>query len=393
MVLITFQPSLLKKLRNAEHFFLFENIVIGIPDGLTLAPLQAPWSSFLTSFGKEDEIYKRSAKQEETVLVQDAHEKRRTALTVVKRTVGLGLYSESLPVKEAATALDTLLNNYAAASTAPMNEVASLVINLLQDLAKPRHAAQVALVAGLSGAIDRLKRENDAFVSLYAERTLGEEETKNQGSLYEARLVTDQHFAVLVDAINVCYRYNELLPSPDATVKATLANAILVINSFLHKYAAIYARRNPKYHPSEGGSQPSVPGGDEPEPPALPQIAIAAQNILGNSSVIAGAGTQMSLVASDAAVFAAALHPEALGGDLRMLDPETDVFVDFPIADFLLDGDGETPIGLVVDAPDASTAFEKPFYGLGLVQAEVAKEDVVLAVLDGVEYPATARVG
>jgi hypothetical protein len=398
MLEIIYAPSFLRHLRNAEHFGLYENIMLHIGDKemkpVALVPVK---NSFLAAFDREDRVYKRAARREETARIKEAHEKSKTSYMAVKRLFEAASYSETPDVKAAAASLLLMLENYKQAYYAPMNEAAALFVNLLQDLEADRYAGKVALIAGAQEAAAHLKRDNDVFINLFANRTFAEEEEKVEGTMAEARKVVDEKFAELADSINAFYHANEMLPQKDPEVSALLSDIIMFINSFIHKYEAIYSRRNPKYH--AGGGTPSSPdgehpsgGGDEPAP-GVPQLAIAAQETLGESPAMPGFGVQMSLRAADIAAFAAALYPGAQNGLLRLTRTGTENGEDFPIAGFLMEADGSTPAGLLVDAPDIYTFFIKPFNGTDPAEAAVYKDGELLATLTGVLFPATISEG
>jgi hypothetical protein len=395
---IKFYPSLATKLRNAEHFDLMLYVDTTVPAvGVKPAGLSPAWTTFHLNFEKEDAIYKRAAKREETALIKAAHQRRRDSYLACKRLIEAASYSPASDVKDAADLLLEVLDNYKRVYAAPMNEATALYVNLLQDFARPKHAAAVALIPAAAEAIAQLDADNEAFRTIFYARTEGEEEVKEEGSMRDARKATDKAFATLVDAINVFYQMNEMLgASKDQEVSDTLGKLITDINSYLHMHEEAYARRNPDYHAEKdkpsSPSDPDDPGEptdpDEPEMPSepgIPEFSIDAQETLGESAVMPGYGVQMSLRAVDAQAFADMLYPGALGGALRLTWPGTTNSDTFPIADFLFNG--ATPVGLVVNAP-AGWEIYKPFRGSGEVTAEIIKDDVLLAKLLNVEYPA-----
>jgi hypothetical protein len=69
MFKITYRPSLLKRLRNVEHFDLFENIVLHIQEKAEISPLSLlqVCESFYETFSMEKE------RKEETVKIREAH--------------------------------------------------------------------------------------------------------------------------------------------------------------------------------------------------------------------------------------------------------------------------------------------------------------------------------
>jgi hypothetical protein len=273
--------SLTRKLRNAEHFDFYKNITNHIKTvQLKPASLLPISNTFLNAFEKEDVIYKRFLRQEETRLINEAHGKRKNAYMALKHVVEAASYSDTPQVKSAAGELERILTNYIAIGRSPMTEVSAMIVNLVQDMRLAKYAAAATLV-GAEDAIDRLERDNEDFMTLYAGRAYSEESEKEEGSLVEVRRLVDREFTNLCDAISVLYQINEKQQPKDPEVSETLSDIIRFFNSFIHQYETIYARRNPNYH--AGSDKPSSPddehpsgGGDEPAP-GIPQLAITAQ--------------------------------------------------------------------------------------------------------------------
>jgi hypothetical protein len=386
---ITNYLALIRLLRNAEHFDMFENIVEHV-DELELKPaaLQPAWTLFAQLFEKEDEIYKRSLKQVETHQVNTAHDKRRMAYMGLKRSIEAATYSDDASLHDASMTLMEALDNYADAYYAPMTEVSALFFNMVQDLRKPRYAVPITTL-GLGSAVDRLERDNEAFKAIYVERTYNQEELKNEGSMRDIRRQVDEAAVNFTDSVNVFYRTNELQRPADPDVRAVLEDIILFFNSFIHRYRTIVSRRNPKLSVGKDNDKPMPGEDDTPSGDELPLLAVARHEIIGSSSVMSGLGAQMAIEMSDPAAFAALLYPIAAeGGILRLKDPTDEQLYDYPVASFLTDESDEY-VGLVVDPYAPNVAFEKPFYSLGPCEAEVVKDGETLALLDGLEYPAT----
>jgi hypothetical protein len=375
---------------------LYENIILYILSKGEVKPaaLIPIWSTFHETFQVEDKVYKRAAAREETALIVAAHERRKSSYMAAKRTIEAASYRPTPDIKAAADALLKMMENYSSAYYAPMNEASALFVNLIQDFAKENHAPQVALIAGAAEDIARLEEDNNAFMTLLAGRAYAEEEEKAEGNLREVRKETDRQFSVLVESINVFYHANEILPSKNAEVSAYLSDIITFINSYIHLHETTYARRNPSY--TSGGNKPSQPDHEtpsEPTVPSIPEFSISTQEVTGDSAVISGFGTQMTLRATDPQAFADVLYPVAQGGSLLLTYPETESSESFPIVDFLFDNEGATPVGLVVGAPSSYTAFAKPFSPSGDAEAEVVKDEQLLAILLDVQFPATMSEG
>ncbi|MDR1644591.1 MAG: DUF6261 family protein [Tannerellaceae bacterium] len=382
MIRIVYTPSFPRKLRNAEHYDMFGHIRTKL---LTMqfktASLAAQVNSFLQTFSNEEVIYKRYVRKADTRQVKKTHSARHKGLMAFKRTLEAASYSLNPQIKEAADAILLILGNYGDAFRAPMTEVTALVSNMILDLKLPKYAASIALLPGVEDAIDRMEQENKDFNDIYVERTDLEEDMKEEGSLYEARMKTDHSFASLVEAFNVLYRLNEMQHPKDPDVSAVLGEIIHFINSFLHRYESIYSRRNPKT-PSDDSNKPSTPDEDVPGD-TIPELTFSAQVIV--------ADNRMALRAD--AIILAILYPASEDGAVRIFSPETETFVDFPVAGIETDTDGLT-IGLLVDPPAANETFDKPFFGFGVAEADIVNKDgTILALLQGLQYPSMTREG
>ena len=285
---IIYSPSYVVRLRNAEHFFLHNNIATEAT-GTVIKPtiLQPVCNTYLKAFHHEDAVYKRSARFEETAGIKAAHEQEKKSYMGLKSLLETATYSETPAVKEAATSLlENVMSNYAAASSAPMTEASALITNLLQELTGGKHAALLALITDAATFVARLQRDNDAFLALYKERSFTKGEIKEEGTMGAARKATDQAFANMVADINVVYKANELLPAKDPEVSATLSTLISHITTYLRESEEVLARRTSGHHPGkddpylpddeeedipgEGEGEEETPGGNEEEDPDEP---------------------------------------------------------------------------------------------------------------------------
>jgi hypothetical protein len=242
---IIYRPSFLKRLRNAEHFHLFDSIILYIQEKDEIKPpgLVPVCNDFIRTFGTENKLYKKAVGKEETVLIMEAHRKRKKSYMALKYSVKAAYYSDTASLRSAAGSILEVMRNYSRACYAPLTEASALITNLIEDLEEANRAAKVALIAGAEEAIASLKLHNDTFIARYAGRTLIQEEEKMDGNMQEARILTDQMFDVLADSINAFYRANEMLPAKDAEAGALLYDLILFINSYLRRHETILARR------------------------------------------------------------------------------------------------------------------------------------------------------
>ena len=244
MITIFYFPTLIKNLRNAEHFFLFYNVSVLLEETVVKpASLQLVCNRFLAVFRHEDHIFKRPARREETARIYKANKKQKASYIALRQLLKAASYSETPAVKAAAVSLMNMMENYVAIRTAPMTEASALITNMLGDLSTERRVAQLALIAGAAEFVGRLQRDKDAFAAIYAERAFTKEELKEEGTMSNARKVVDREFAKLADAINSVYKTNELLQPKDPEVSATLSHIITCISSYIHEYEEIYARR------------------------------------------------------------------------------------------------------------------------------------------------------
>jgi hypothetical protein len=244
--------SFLLRLRNAEHSDLHNNIIsqIGL---LNLNPVNiiAAWNAYRQAFRKENAIYMRYTNKFNTRRIKETHKQRRMAYMALKRTIEAGAYSILPPVKEAAETLMLILDNYSGIYRAPMTEASALITNMIKDMKSPQYAAAIALVAGTENTIGLLEQQNQIFIELYAERSSNEEDMRNEGRLFDARLQTDRAFALFVELVNAFYRANEMMHPKKPEVSAVLGDVIHHVNALIHRYEAIYSRRSPKYRPAD----------------------------------------------------------------------------------------------------------------------------------------------
>ncbi|MDR2811211.1 MAG: DUF6261 family protein [Tannerellaceae bacterium] len=237
----------MRKLRNAEHFDFFENIIKYLTTKtLKSSTLEPLWNLLNQCFEKEDEIYKRNFKSIETIQICEANEKRKISFLAFKRGVEFYSYSEVDTFREAGILLMEVIHTYGYIYKSPITEISTLFFNMLQDLSKPRYAAAVA-TTGLTDIVARLERDNKAFKAIYVERTYNLEEIKGKGTMKVIRQKVDEAAVIFTDSINTLYRVNEMTYPADRETKAVLEDIITFFNSFIHQYETIYARRNPRY--------------------------------------------------------------------------------------------------------------------------------------------------
>jgi hypothetical protein len=367
---------LLHLLRNNEHVNFLMNIVAFVKvrrDSIT--EILPSWTAFLKQYEREDDIYKRNAKQVETKYIAEAHQERYDAFMMFRRSVEAAAYSHDAAIKDAYVKLNETLENYKTVTTAPITEVSALVYNMIEDLRKPRYAEAVEEL-DLEAVVDKLEDANIKFLDIYAERTQNMEEFEEQGNMKSIRPLVDSAFKAFADSVNSLYTIKKLAGVPDANNPAL--PIITYINGFIDQYEHIYAHRTPGYTIPDKDN----PGDDEDEeeltPDAgTPTLAISDQEVESSK--------RMLLIAEDQAAFERVLYPAAEGGIMLLTSDEYNDYNEFPISEFEMDGG--KPVGLVVSPPSEGMVFRKPIYIMVSAHADVIKDGELLATLTGVVWP------
>ncbi|MDR1938507.1 MAG: DUF6261 family protein [Tannerellaceae bacterium] len=338
------------------------------------------WTIYSTDFRIEDTLYKQSRKASETKKLKDAHTMRDKLFRLIKLAIDTATLNPDSQMQNAAQHLKDLFEVYKNASQKTYLESTALITNLIQDLEKPENAAYVELLE-LTASVDALAAQNRAFDLLYNKRSESNYNKKEQGSMSKARIKVDKSYYDLVSAVNAIYQSNELM-AKDKDLRDLLADIIDTMNSYIEQIELVYARRNAKYKAKKSN------GSDEDNTPytPIPVLSMKNQMVFDESDTNPGSTTQMSMEAVDREAFAAALYPAATGGEVRLYSDEN-VWTNFPIAGFLMDG--TIPIGLILNPDAPEVTFIEPFQGVNNSSGEVVKDNVLLAILEDVEYPAT----
>ncbi|MDR1644843.1 MAG: DUF6261 family protein [Tannerellaceae bacterium] len=376
--------SLVHKLRNSEHFDFYKYCVDLILPLIASIPALAPlFNIFYSLFQKEDEIFKRSRKAEETEFIHEAYMKMRNVFMFIKHIVEGASYSDDANEKAAAAKLGLVIENYKTIPSVAMNEASALVFNMVQDLRLQKNASAVTTL-DLATQTDKLEEANDTFRELYFARA-GEQETiSGQGNMKEIRPQVEDSFDVVLNTANGLYI--AAVKSGNMALAVILKKIIDGVNAVITQYEYIYARRSPGTIPDK-----EKPGDDttDPDNPALPGdgVPVFAVNAQTVAFVENDGGPRMVVVLSDAPVLAALL-PD-LTGAVLMLREETDD-VSFPIEGYATEnaGDTEQTTGLRVSG-NAGRWFDSPFRAKGPASARIEVDGVVIAHLTGMLYPET----
>ncbi|MDR1646392.1 MAG: DUF6261 family protein [Tannerellaceae bacterium] len=370
--------SLVKRLRNSDHYEFYREIIrFALKYKEDIGELIKILLAFEAAFNKEDEIFKRSIRSYETPEVDITDQKRISVFRRIKLYVDAAHYDKDPDKQAAATALAFVINNFKTITTVTSTQASALIVNFVQDLRLPKFAPHVATL-GLTTDVDDLETANEAFEAVYFEREQNQGNALLEGNMKYARPLTDDGGANFAEGLNTFYAIAKL--SGNTAAMAIFGAIIDGINNTIHNYDRKYAHTGS----SSGGSKPQ-PDDDLPDND-IPTFAIAAQATLGTGA----SGNRMSLLAVDPEAFAAALHPAAEGSVMKIFNAEKDVFENFPVVGFLLGEDGETPTGLIVESFSSKVTFDRPFAGVFDPQTvEILKDDLLLALLTDVLYPAT----
>jgi hypothetical protein len=370
--------SLVKKLRNGEHFDFHEVIVEFVKSHVSLiAPIIILWNAFLQAFEKEDIVYKHSSKLSETKLIRDLERRRKNAFLELKRGIESASYSDDIDKKAASIKLGEVLENYKKITTAPITEVTAMVFNMIQDLKSPKYGDAVAELY-LTAVVTSLEDKNDELKALYVERAQSLSEYEHTGGMKDVRIVVDKAFQNFITVVNSLYVTVRLKGVPDN--ENPYAAIIDFINGYIEQYERIYERRTPGYTSPEG-EKPSE-GDEDPDIPVIiiPKLAVSEQTIEDNKTML--------LIMDDQPAFDSVLYPIAEGGIMSLsADDVNDSYNEFPIKSFKVSGG--KPVGLNIAPPDEDLVFNKPMYSMGPCRAEIIKDGELLAVLTGVEWPAS----
>ncbi|MDR1645059.1 MAG: DUF6261 family protein [Tannerellaceae bacterium] len=233
---------LIRRLRDAEHFDFFkyntELINAHLPALEAIKPL---CQSLCQLFAKEDKIFKRSRKAEETQLIRTTYRRTRNEFMIIKHTVTAAAYSNDPALKAVANTLEFVLRNFKTLPSTPMNETSALVAGLVQDLRQPKNAAAVAILQ-LSAQVGKLEASNETFRQLYAARAQEHEASAEQGNMRSIRPQVDKSFVLFTRTLAGLYATARATGTPARV--AALKEIIDGINAIILQYDHIYARRH-----------------------------------------------------------------------------------------------------------------------------------------------------
>jgi hypothetical protein len=234
--------SLLTRLRNAEHYEFFDEIIrFGQTMVDSLGDLRKIWDALVQAFEKEDAVYKQNSKASETKYIAKANQERINARRLIRRRVEAALYDPDPAVRAAAETLDGLFSNYKRITYAPMVELSALTTNMIQEFHNMPYAAAVDTLA-LAPAVDSLKAINDKFIDLYVEREQSIERIRRMGTMPSVRRRNDAALVRVVEALNGLH--TAACIAGDTAAAEVYGTLIDRINGAIMQYELVYTRRS-----------------------------------------------------------------------------------------------------------------------------------------------------
>jgi hypothetical protein len=216
-------------------------------------------------------MFKLSKASPETKEISETDNSRDSAFREMKRLVDFYANDADPIVKQAATALQFIIEPYKSAASRNLFEETAFIRNCLADINKPENAQRIAALPGLSALLTRLATLNDRVDVLYTQRLQALEEIKTLGKRADVRGDVDNAFIDILQAINIQHRACELSGN-DPALKAALEQSAAFINALIDQLRKILARRGHSHKTTEP-SEPSTPPDEATQTPdtSLPE--------------------------------------------------------------------------------------------------------------------------
>lgn len=235
-----------------------------VNDLITSQPfLNVFWNVYHTLFQKEDLIYKRNLKSEQTEAIQEADNKRDEVFVNLKASVSLSLRIGTADEKVAAKALTFIIDSYKDADKQSQVKNTVLRTNLLQELEKPENAAHTETLH-LENLVAELGEWNTKFQEAFRERSDEQHEQLEEGTMRSVRPQVDKAFRSFADAVNLQFQANKAGDKDDG-IRQTLTQVIDSLNANIETFEHALSRRGAGKTNSGGTG-----GGDTPQPEPAP---------------------------------------------------------------------------------------------------------------------------
>lgn len=243
----------LNNARNGEHYQ-FHADVLALLDEATAAAagFSALRREYAGRFAREEVLYGRNRGYECTPEIVRKDEERDRLFLYLKQTVDTRRTAPDPSEREAAGRLAFLLEPYRDSHRRPASENTAMVTSLTDELRGPEYGEAVARL-GLTETAEALRRANEEFNGLYAERAAEKLERRSRGTLKRARAEVDKTYLRIARLLDALYLVNaEITRSPET--EAELGRLVDGVNALVLQLRETMGRRRAYSHSMvEGG--------------------------------------------------------------------------------------------------------------------------------------------
>jgi hypothetical protein len=278
LITVSYKLSL-RKLFVGEHYFFYAQGIIApfllIISGLPTSA--AMFNALKTIFDKEDNLFKLSQAALQTPEIKLYHDLRVAYFNFLWDSVEIIRLENSPAFAQAIVKLDFLHHIYVSLPSENYYDMSGTIINFLQDCMGAEYQPAIQLLSthpmcNLTAIVQGTKTANDAFMTLYQERSINKEHVGQLGKLSEIRFDVDDVFDSFVDTINVAWSNNEF-GAKDTGLRDKLLEAKEIISAAVHQAQLTLARRG--RHKIKDDSNTTDDGTQTPNitPPNAPDIS------------------------------------------------------------------------------------------------------------------------
>lgn len=229
--------------RNAEHYQVHAENLNTVPE--TFADekgIGTQRKAYDGLFREEDAIYMRNRSYKATKDVEGGDDNRDILFDVVKSRIDKCMNHPVEAIKEAAIALEYVLKPYRNAKTLPYAENTAQVANFADEMLSPENAAYIEAL-GLTVDMQRLREANEAFNTIWVERSDEMLSRKEADNMKAIRPKVDGAYRELTDALYTLYKHNELI-AKDPDIKAEFETIIDRLNAITLQLNSAISRRS-----------------------------------------------------------------------------------------------------------------------------------------------------
>ncbi len=232
----------LKRARNAEHYWLQEELLKAIPaEFVTKYQLSALRAAYSDAFEKEDYVYLQTRGYATTKELVEKDGERDRLYRLIRLTIRGKALSLNAGEAEAAGKLAFIMKPYVGATSKADAENTALVSDLVKKFESSEVSGYVETL-GLTEAVSKLKTANTEFAALYSHRADEKRIKAVTEKLTAVRKQVDDALFDLIRAINVFYSANAL-GEKDATKEAEFGAVIDAANAIILQFSETLSRR------------------------------------------------------------------------------------------------------------------------------------------------------